>query len=105
MRRRPSRHKKICNFHTRTHVSLRQHKIFIYEPIRYLKRRKIKINKNHASGLIMRTSVCGSITEDEKFNDAVHWELEEEDDDDLHKVSKIKERNNQVSDQLPMGNI
>lgn len=53
----------------------------------------------------MRTSVCGSIAEEEKFDDAVHWELEEEEEDDSHKVSKIKERNNRVSDQLPMGNI
>nr|XP_050863671.1 ammonium transporter Rh type B isoform X2 [Vespula vulgaris] len=58
------------------------------------------------TGLVMRTSVCGSIAEEEKFDDAVHWELEEEEEeDDSHKVSKIKERNNRVSDQLPMGNI
>nr|KAF7390689.1 hypothetical protein H0235_017851 [Vespula pensylvanica] len=60
------------------------------------------------TGLVMRTSVCGSIAEEEKFDDAVHWELEEEEEeeeDDSHKVSKIKERNNRVGDQLPMGNI
>ncbi|KAI4481849.1 hypothetical protein M0804_009370 [Polistes exclamans] len=55
------------------------------------------------TGLILRTSVCGSVAEEDKFDDAVHWELEEE--EGLHEISKIKERNNQANDQLPMGTI
>lgn len=55
------------------------------------------------TGLIMRMSVCGSIKEEEKFDDVVHWELEEE---EIHEISsKVKERNNRVNDQLPMGSI
>ncbi|KAK2586413.1 hypothetical protein KPH14_010698 [Odynerus spinipes] len=52
------------------------------------------------TGLIMRMSICGSVMEEQKFDDVVHWELEEE---DLHEIpSKIKERSNRVNDQLPM---
>ncbi|XP_015187756.1 PREDICTED: ammonium transporter Rh type B isoform X2 [Polistes dominula] len=58
------------------------------------------------TGLILRTSVCGSVAEEDKFDDAVHWELEEEEEEEgLHEISKIKERNSRANDQLPMGTI
>lgn len=45
------------------------------------------------TGLIIRTSFCETIKEDEKFDDAVHWELEEESEVSKH------------TDGMPMGHI
>ncbi|XP_076753082.1 rhesus blood group-associated glycoprotein Rh50 isoform X2 [Xylocopa sonorina] len=53
------------------------------------------------TGLMMRVSICGSISEDEKFDDEANWELEEESSHE----SKVKERNNCGRDVLPMGHI
>ncbi|KAG7197375.1 hypothetical protein KM043_018482 [Ampulex compressa] len=54
------------------------------------------------TGLIMRMSVCGLITEADKFNDEVHWELEE---DSSHESSKTKDGNSHTGDQLSMAHI
>ncbi|XP_076237995.1 rhesus blood group-associated glycoprotein Rh50 isoform X2 [Calliopsis andreniformis] len=52
------------------------------------------------TGLIMRLSICGSISEEQKFDDDPHWELEEESSQE----SRNKEGNG-CGDQLPMGHI
>lgn len=52
-------------------------------------------------GLIMRVLICGSISEEQKFDDEAHWELEEE----SLQGSKIKESNNCSNEQLPMGHM
>lgn len=49
----------------------------------------------------MRMSICGSISEEQKFDDEANWELEEE----ATQESKIKEGNSYGSDQLPMAHI
>ncbi|XP_043465365.1 ammonium transporter Rh type B-B isoform X1 [Leptopilina heterotoma] len=51
------------------------------------------------TGLIIRTSFCGTIKEDEKFDDAVHWELEEE------SMSEVSKHSDGMRDQMPMGHI
>lgn len=53
------------------------------------------------TGLIMRVLICGSISEEQKFDDEAHWELEEE----SLQGSKIKESNSCSNDQLPMGHM
>lgn len=53
------------------------------------------------TGLIMRMSICGAISEEQKFDDEVNWEMEE---DSTHE-SKSKEGNSRSGDQMPMGNI
>ncbi|XP_061935705.1 ammonium transporter Rh type B isoform X4 [Apis cerana] len=53
------------------------------------------------TGLIMRVLICGSISEEQKFDDEAHWELEEE----SLQGSKIKESNNCSNEQLPMGHM
>ncbi|XP_015594094.1 ammonium transporter Rh type A isoform X2 [Cephus cinctus] len=55
------------------------------------------------TGLILRMTMFGSITEDQKFDDAVHWELEEE----AHEqdTSKHVEGSTRANDQLPMGHM
>ncbi|XP_012274440.1 ammonium transporter Rh type A isoform X2 [Orussus abietinus] len=55
------------------------------------------------TGLILRASLWGSIAEEQKFDDSVHWELEEEAGHDLS--SKSKEGSSRVIDQLPMAHI
>ncbi|XP_017759249.1 PREDICTED: ammonium transporter Rh type A isoform X2 [Eufriesea mexicana] len=52
------------------------------------------------TGLMMRMSICGSIPEEQKFDDEAHWELEEESLEE----SKTKE-GNCSNDQLSMGHI
>lgn len=49
----------------------------------------------------MRVLICGSISEEQKFDDEAHWELEEE----SLQGSKIKESNSCSNDQLPMGHM
>ncbi|XP_034184192.2 rhesus blood group-associated glycoprotein Rh50 isoform X5 [Osmia lignaria lignaria] len=61
----------------------------------------IAIVSGLVTGLIMRISVCGSISEEQKFDDEVHWELEEESSHE----SNIKDGNGCDGDQLPMGHI
>ncbi|XP_029037489.2 ammonium transporter Rh type A isoform X6 [Osmia bicornis bicornis] len=61
----------------------------------------IAIVSGLVTGLIMRMSVCGSISEEQKFDDEVHWELEEESSHE----SNIKDGNGCDGDQLPMGHI
>ncbi|XP_043513215.1 ammonium transporter Rh type A isoform X2 [Frieseomelitta varia] len=53
------------------------------------------------TGLMMRMSICGSISEEQKFDDEAHWELEEESSQE----SKVKEGNSCGGDQLPMAHI
>ncbi|KAK9304112.1 hypothetical protein QLX08_004388 [Tetragonisca angustula] len=53
------------------------------------------------TGLMMRMSICGSISEEQKFDDEAHWELEEESSQE----SKVKEGTNCGGDQLPMAHI
>lgn len=53
------------------------------------------------TGLMMRMSIFGSVSEEQKFDDEYHWELEEESSHE----SKAKERNSSSGDQLPMGHI
>ncbi|XP_033338838.1 rhesus blood group-associated glycoprotein Rh50 isoform X1 [Megalopta genalis] len=60
----------------------------------------IAIVSGLVTGLILRLSVCGSISEELKFDDEAHWELEEESSDE----SKVKEGTNS-GDQLPMATI
>lgn len=48
----------------------------------------------------MRLSICGAISEEQKFDDEPHWELEEESSQE----SGAKEGNG-CGDQLPMGHI
>ncbi|CAK9833826.1 Ammonium transporter Rh type B-B [Anthophora retusa] len=60
----------------------------------------IAIVSGLVTGLVMRMSICGSIPEEQKFDDDAHWELEEESSHE----SKIKDGNN-CGDQLPMGHI
>ena len=50
---------------------------------------------------MMRMSICGSISEEQKFDDEAHWELEEESSQE----SKVKEGNSCGGDQLPMAHI
>ncbi|XP_017794123.1 PREDICTED: ammonium transporter Rh type B [Habropoda laboriosa] len=52
------------------------------------------------TGLMMRLPICGSISEEQKFDDEAHWELEEESSQE----SKSKDGNS-CGDQLPMGHI
>lgn len=58
------------------------------------------MNRNCIAGLIMRLSACGSISEEQKFDDEAHWELEEE---ESHETT-VKDGNNS-GDQLPMATI
>lgn len=60
----------------------------------------ISIVSGLITGLILQLSVCGTITEEQKFDDEVHWELEEE-----HDTSKAKEEYSRTNEQLPMGHI
>nr|XP_031843773.1 ammonium transporter Rh type A isoform X2 [Nomia melanderi] len=60
----------------------------------------IAIVSGLVTGLIMRLSVCGSISEEQKFDDEAHWELEEESSHE----STVKDGNNS-GDQLPMATI
>ncbi|XP_058797600.1 ammonium transporter Rh type B-B isoform X2 [Phymastichus coffea] len=54
------------------------------------------------TGLILRFSICGSISEDEKFDDCIHWELE----GDEHETSSAnKDGNGRNLEQLSMGHI
>ncbi|KAK1134644.1 hypothetical protein K0M31_007424 [Melipona bicolor] len=53
------------------------------------------------TGLMMQMSICGSISEEQKFDDEAHWELEEESSQE----SKVKEGNSCGGDQLPMAHI
>ncbi|CAK9807155.1 Ammonium transporter Rh type B [Anthophora plagiata] len=59
----------------------------------------IAIVSGLVTGLMMRMSICGSIPEEQKFDDDAHWELEEESSHE----SKIKDGN--CGDQLPMDHI
>ncbi|XP_068976758.1 ammonium transporter Rh type B isoform X1 [Bombus flavifrons] len=61
----------------------------------------IAIVSGLVTGLMMRMSICGSISEEQKFDDEANWELEEE----ATQESKIKEGNSYGSDQLPMAHI
>lgn len=54
------------------------------------------------SGLILRISLWGNISEDEKFDDSIHWELEGEERD---ASSANKDGNGRNSEQLSMGHI
>ncbi|XP_076395569.1 rhesus blood group-associated glycoprotein Rh50 isoform X1 [Megachile rotundata] len=60
----------------------------------------ISIVSGLITGLFMRMSVCGSINEEQKFDDEVHWELEESSHE-----SNVKDGNTCDGDQLPMGHI
>nr|XP_012149217.1 PREDICTED: ammonium transporter Rh type A isoform X5 [Megachile rotundata] len=60
----------------------------------------ISIVSGLITGLFMRMSVCGSISEEQKFDDEVHWELEESSHE-----SNVKDGNTCDGDQLPMGHI
>ncbi|XP_043590277.1 ammonium transporter Rh type A isoform X2 [Bombus pyrosoma] len=61
----------------------------------------IAIVSGLVTGLMMRMSICGSISEEQKFDDEAHWELEEE----ASQESKIKEGKSYGGDQLPMAHI
>ena len=44
-------------------------------------------------------SICESIKEEEKFDDAAHWEFENE------SISEVSKQSEGTRDQLPMGHI
>lgn len=48
----------------------------------------------------MRLSICGSIAEEQKFDDEIHWELEEESSQE-----KMKDGHSCGGDQLAMAHI
>ncbi|XP_008217364.1 ammonium transporter Rh type A isoform X4 [Nasonia vitripennis] len=56
------------------------------------------------TGLILRMPICGSITEDQKFDDSVNWEFEDE--NAVHDISSAsKDGNGRTAEQLSMGHI
>ncbi|XP_029169614.1 ammonium transporter Rh type A-like isoform X2 [Nylanderia fulva] len=55
------------------------------------------------TGLILRTTKCGWVTDKEKFDDKYVWELEEESQDDSS--GKIRKDNTRANDQIAMGHI
>lgn len=54
------------------------------------------------TGMILRMDVCGNVLEDEKFDDAVHWEPEEDPEQEI--LPKIRANNSRV-EQVPMHHI
>ncbi|XP_033209252.1 ammonium transporter Rh type B-B isoform X2 [Belonocnema kinseyi] len=59
----------------------------------------IAIVSGLVTGLILQLSKCGSIKEEEKFDDAAHWELEKE------SINEVSMQSEGTQDQLPMGQI
>ncbi|XP_014234560.1 ammonium transporter Rh type A isoform X2 [Trichogramma pretiosum] len=55
------------------------------------------------TGLILRLPLCGSLTEEQKFNDSVNWEIESE--DEVQKISNANKDENSQSAEVAMGHI
>ena len=55
-------------------------------------------------GLILRMPICGSIDEEQKFNDSVNWESEE--DNAVQEIPAAnKDENSRASGEVPMGHM
>lgn len=53
-------------------------------------------------GLIFGMDLCGSVSEEERYDDAVHWEME---DDSVHEISQTHEGSSTVVDQITMAQL
>lgn len=53
-------------------------------------------------GFLLRTTMCGLVTEQQKFDDEVVWELE---DEFQHEFGKNRNDNTRPNDHIAMGNI
>ncbi|XP_043284587.1 ammonium transporter Rh type A isoform X2 [Venturia canescens] len=54
------------------------------------------------TGFIMRIEACGSVSEEHRFDDSVHWEIE---DESVHEMSKNHGGSSSVVDQMPMAHL
>ncbi|XP_070517722.1 rhesus blood group-associated glycoprotein Rh50 isoform X2 [Cardiocondyla obscurior] len=62
----------------------------------------ISIVSGLMTGLLLRTMMCGWVTEQQKFDDEVVWELE---DESQHEFGKNRSENTRNNDHIAMGNI
>ncbi|XP_071642736.1 rhesus blood group-associated glycoprotein Rh50 isoform X2 [Temnothorax longispinosus] len=62
----------------------------------------ISIVSGLITGLLLRTMMCGRVTEQQKFDDEVVWELENK---FQHKIGKNRIDNTRSNDHIAMGNI
>ncbi|XP_011870750.1 PREDICTED: ammonium transporter Rh type B isoform X2 [Vollenhovia emeryi] len=63
----------------------------------------ISIVSGLITGLLLRTMMCGWVTEQQKFDDEVVWELE--DDSFPHEFGKSRNDNTRPNEHITMGNI
>ncbi|XP_077261192.1 rhesus blood group-associated glycoprotein Rh50 isoform X4 [Temnothorax americanus] len=62
----------------------------------------ISIVSGLITGILLRTMICGWVTEQQKFDDEVVWELENE---FQHEIGKNRNDNTRSNDHIAMGNI
>ncbi|XP_014296406.1 ammonium transporter Rh type B-B isoform X1 [Microplitis demolitor] len=55
------------------------------------------------TGIILRIDICGTVSEVNKFNDALNWELEDDNEQEIPR--KARENNARVVEQVPMSHI